>query len=186
MAVPMRFMLLAGALMLRVLPAQSESEDSTCSAQDVDAGRCTMEEQLVDSLASELDGVAKDIQKICPLYDSQLTPVAMWLLGILKRITGTMSMLSLWPSGVHPETFADECATSAVPAARRHELAYRCIVYWVSLDQLLPQTDGSVCLADVHGLGHDDHWPNPHGPLQDTRPRPGNQDMPRVFTAEML
>lgn len=114
MAVPMRFMLLAGALMLRVLPAQSESEDSTCSAQDVDAGRCTMEEQLVDSLASELDGVAKDIQKICPLYDSQLTPVAMWLLGILKRITGTMSMLSLWPSGVHPETFADEYTVSVM------------------------------------------------------------------------
>eukprot|EP00913_Durusdinium_trenchii_P027441 g25737.t1 len=73
-----------------------------------------MEEQLVDSLASELDGVAKDIQKICPLYDSQLTPVAMWLLGILKRITGTMSMLSLWPSGVHPETFADEYTVSVM------------------------------------------------------------------------
>lgn len=73
-----------------------------------------MADQLAEQLESELDGVAKDIQQMCPLYESRMTPVVLWLLGILKRSTGTMSMLSLWPSGVHPETFADEYTASVM------------------------------------------------------------------------
>ena len=106
------FVLAGGAVWTSL--AEQVGEDATCSAEDAAAGGCRMSDQLSESLASELDGVAQDIQQMCPLLDSSLTGPVLWALGILKRSTGAMSMLSLWPSGVHPETFADEYTTSVM------------------------------------------------------------------------
>ncbi|CAE7578956.1 unnamed protein product [Symbiodinium pilosum] len=61
----------------------------------------------------------QDMQEMCPLYDSRITPWALWALGIIKRATGTMSMVSLWPSGVHPEDFADEYTASVMTIVGR-------------------------------------------------------------------
>ena len=79
-------------------------------------GTCEMPTVSAETLAEEIDGVAqdsrclerigllstsygtsgKDIEKMCPLYNSSLTPVVLWALGIIKRATGTMSMVH-WP-----------------------------------------------------------------------------------------
>ncbi|CAJ1401360.1 unnamed protein product [Effrenium voratum] len=96
-------------LLLVPLWAAQVGEEGTCSASEEASGKCSVPQQITEeALAVELDGVAEDMQKLCPLYDSPLTPATLWVLKIIKRLAGTMSMVSLWPVGVHPESFADE------------------------------------------------------------------------------
>ncbi|CAE7320799.1 unnamed protein product [Symbiodinium sp. CCMP2456] len=85
------------------------AEDGSCSADNAAAGSCIMDE------ASKIE---EDMARLCPLLRAGSAFYA-FTGRFLSRTTGTMSMASLWPRGVHPELFADEYTVSVLTIVGR-------------------------------------------------------------------
>jgi len=73
------------------------------------AGSCILDEAAK---------VEEDMARLCPLLKAGAAFYA-FTGRFLSRTTGTMSMVSLWPRGVHPELFADEYTVSVLTIVGR-------------------------------------------------------------------
>lgn len=66
----------------------------------------------------EASKIEEDMARLCPLLKAGAAFYA-FTGRFLSRTTGTMSMASLWPRGVHPELFADEYTVSVLTIVGR-------------------------------------------------------------------